>query len=454
MQLPQFVQQALQQLHAAGYEGYVVGGSVRDLVIGREPKDFDVTTNATPEQIQEVFDDTLYNNNFGTVVVRLFDDAIDENGEPIRHEVEITPYRAEADYSDGRHPDTIEFGVSLEEDLQRRDFTINAMAYNGEEIVDVYNGQEDAQARIIRTVGNAEERFTEDALRLLRACRFVAQLDFDIDIETEEAIVTLAPTIQKVSWERIRDEFMKIIASDNPYKGIWLMHKTGLLHEILPELSEGVDMEQNLHHIYTVFMHNVLALQYCPSEDPLVRLAALLHDVGKPRSKEGKGRDCTFHNHEHIGADMTRDIMKRFKFSKKDSERVEHLVRQHMFYYNPGELTDAAVRRLVKRIGWEHVDDLMAVRIGDRMGSGCQKEKPWKLVELERRMRDVSKDPMDTGMLKIDGNDMIAMGMKPGREIGIVLKAVLEDVLEDPSLNTKEYLMERATQIATESNYI
>lgn len=442
--LPQFVRTALHTLHAAGFEAFVVGGSVRDILIGREPKDFDITTNATPEQIQATFEDTLYNNDFGTVCVRITEDEA-------RHEIEVTPYRSESGYSDKRHPDTVEFGTSLEEDLKRRDFTINAMAFNGTEIIDLFGGQQDIQKKIIRTVGDPQERFSEDALRLLRATRFAAQLDFSLEQQTEEAIKKLHKTITAISFERIRDEIVKTVACDNNFRGIWLMYTTGLLQHIIPELLEGVGVTQNKHHIYTVFMHNLQAMQYCPSDDALVRFAALLHDVGKPRTKEGEGPDSSFHNHEHVGGRMVQKIMQRLKFSKKDSERVAHLVDQHMFYYNPGELTDSGVRRLLKRIGREHLDDLMAIRIGDRMGSGCQKEKPFKLVELERRIREVEKDPMDTTMLKIDGNDIMELtGLKPGREVGVIMKALLDDVLEDPSLNTQEYLTKRTHEILQE----
>lgn len=442
-QLPTYVTTALNTLHEAGFLAYVVGGSVRDLVIGREPKDYDMTTNAAPEQIQEVFDDTLYNNSFGTVAVRIVEG--DE-----RFEVEITPFRAEAGYSDGRHPDEVVFGVSLEEDLQRRDFTVNAMAFDGGEVVDPFEGQADCASKVIRTVGNARERFGEDALRLLRACRFAAQLDFAIEKETYDAICELAPTIKQVSWERIRDELLKIVASDNGYRGIWLMHTTGLLQYVLPELEEGVDVGQNKHHIYSVFMHNLLSMQYCTSEDSLVRFAALLHDVGKPRVKEGDGPDSTFHKHEHVGGEMAEEICKRLKFSRQDTARVAHLVKEHMFYYTPGEITDAGVRRMVKRLGRENIEDFMHVRVADRMGSGCQKEKPFKLIELERRMRDVEKDPIDTKMLKIDGNRVMEItGLTPGREVGEVMNALLEDVLEDPSLNTEEYLEARAKKLVT-----
>lgn len=445
MTLPQYVQTALNQLTAAGFEAFVVGGSVRDLELGREPKDYDITTNATPEQIQATFEDTLYNNAFGTVVVRILEEA---ESVAVRHEIEITPYRAEATYSDKRHPDSVKFGVSLEEDLKRRDFTINAMATDGSTIVDLFNGQQDCAGKLIRTVGDAHERFNEDALRMLRACRFASQLDFHIHPETVAAITALAPSIIRVSGERTRDELLKILASDNAYRGIWLMHTTGLLQYVIPELEEGFGVGQNKHHIYTIFMHNLLSLQYAPTDDPLVRFATLLHDVGKARTKEGDGPDCTFHQHEHVGASMVQAIMRRLKFSRRDTERISHLVGTHMFYYNTGEITDAGVRRLLKRIGRENLDDLMAVRIGDRMGSGCQKEKPFKLVELERRMRDVEKDPMDTTMLKLDGNDIMALtGLKPGREIGVILNTLLEDVLEDPSLNTEEHLTKRVKEL-------
>ncbi len=442
--MPQYVQEVLLVLKKAGFEAFVVGGSVRDLYLGKQPKDYDMTTNATPKQIQEVFEDTLYNNNFGTVGVRIVD-AVGK-----RQELEITPYRAEAEYSDGRHPDKIKFGVSLEEDLKRRDFTVNAMAYDGEKLIDLFGGKKDCDAGIIQTVGNPEERFGEDALRILRAARFAAQLDFSIAKKTEVAMKKLAPTIQRISWERIRDELMKTVAADNSFRGLYIMHTVNILQEILPELEEGVGVTQNKHHIYTVFMHNMQAMQYAPTEDTFVRFAALLHDIGKPRVKEGEGINSTFHNHEHIGADMVKEIMQRLKFSKKDTDRVEHLVRQHMFYYSQGEITDAGIRRLVKRMGKEHFDDLMAIRIGDRMGSGCQKEKPYKLVEFENRVREVEKDPMDTRMLNIDGHEVMKItGMKPGRTVGKIMNALLEDVLEDPSLNNIEYLSKRAQDIYT-----
>lgn len=439
--MPAFAMAALDQLHAAGFDAYLVGGCVRDTLIGREPHDFDITTNATPEQIQTVFGDTLYNNNFGTVVVRMYDDH------DMRHEIEVTPYRVESIYSDQRHPDAVVFGVSLEEDLRRRDFTVNALATDGKTIIDLFGGRADCRKKIIRTVGEPRDRFSEDALRLLRAPRFAAQLGFSLDPETLNAITRQTSDIRRVSSERVRDELLKTVLSDDAFRGFWIMHTSGLMREILPELEEGVGVSQNKHHIYTIFMHNMMSMQYCPSDDPLVRFAALLHDVGKPRTKEGNGADASFHQHEHVGGQMTWDIMRRLKFSRSDSERVAHLVRNHMFYYAQDEVSDAGIRRLLKRIGREHLDDLMAIRIGDRMGSGCQKEKPFKLVELERRIRMVEKDPMDVTMLAVNGNEVMHMtGLKPGREVGVILNTLLEEVLEDPSLNNRVYLEQRVMQ--------
>lgn len=440
IQLPRYVRTALRQLTDAGFSAYVVGGSVRDVLLSREPKDFDIATSATPEQIQKTFSDTLYNNAFGTVVVRIDDDDV-------RHEIEITPYRAESTYSDKRHPDAVRFGASLQEDLKRRDFTMNALATDGTQLYDFFEGKKDCAAKIIRTVGDPRERFAEDALRMLRANRFAAELGFYIEAQTFVAIQERVKDIRAISGERVRDELLKILQSDDAYRGFWLMHTTGLLNEIIPELEEGVGVTQNKHHIYTIFGHNIFSMQFCPSDDPLVRFATLLHDVGKTRTKQGDGPDSTFYQHDAVGGRMSYAIMQRLKFSRKDCERVAHLVANHMWYYAQNEVSDAGIRRLLKRIGRENLDDFMAVRIGDRMGSGCQKEKPFKLVELERRIRMVEKDPMDTTMLKIDGNDVMkSTGLKPGRAVGEILHALLEDVLEDPSLNTVEYLKKRVRE--------
>lgn len=439
IKLPTEVQQALTLLKQAGYEAFVVGGCLRDVLLEREPKDWDVTTNALPDQIQKVFPKSLYLNTFGTVTVRV--------GE---RDLEVTTYRSDGQYSDNRHPDQVQFGVTLEDDLARRDFTVNALAYNGADIIDLYNGQADITAGIIRAVGNPAERFQEDALRMLRAIRFTAQLGFRIEDHTWQALVQHKNLLKQVSAERVRDEFVKLLSSDDPLRAIWLMHLSGILADVLPELAAGVGVQQNLHHIYTVFFHNVLAMQFCPSDDWQVRLASLLHDVGKPNVKAGTGKLATFYNHEHVGAKLTRQIMKRLAFSNDDINRVVHLVKHHMFYYNVGEITDAGVRRLIQRVGLDNINDLMAVRIADRMGSGVYKDKPVKLLELEKRIEYVLKDPISTSQLAIDGNVLMSeFGMTPGAKIGVVLHRLLDEVMDDPKKNTLEYLKTKAQDIIT-----
>lgn len=440
LKFPKEVTTTLDRLNSAGFEGYVVGGSLRDVLMQREPKDWDITTNALPEQIQKVFPDSWYNNKFGTVGVRV--------GEL---ELEVTTYRTDLGYTDARHPDEVKFGVTLQEDLERRDFTINALASDGSELIDLFGGIQDIQAKKIRAVGNAEDRFAEDALRMLRAVRFASQLGFLIVEKTEAAIQRNHTLIKKVSMERIRDELMKTIASDDAMRGLWYMLDTGLLQHILPELLEGVCMAQNKHHMYSVFFHNAFALQSTPSDDPLVRLAALLHDVGKPKTKQGEYPNATFYMHEHVGSDMTSRIMKRLKFSTEEVKRVSHLVKHHMFYYSIGEITDAGVRRLIKRIGKENIKDIVDLRIGDRIGSGVQKDMPYKLVELLKRIEEVQKDPIDTRMLEIDGNDVIRLlKIRPSPVIGQIMNALLEEILDDPKKNTKEYLERRTMELAGE----
>ncbi len=440
IKLPPDVQQVLTQLRQAGFEAFVVGGCLRDLLLQLEPKDWDVTTNALPDQIQKVFPKSLYLNNFGTVTVR--------SGEM---EVEVTTYRADGAYTDHRHPDAVKFGVSLKEDLARRDFTVNALAFDGEQLTDLFNGEADLKAGIIRAVGDATVRFHEDALRMLRAIRFSSQLRFKIEGTTWRALIQQRDLIKHVSAERIRDELVKMLQTEDSFKAFWLLHTSGLLPYIMPELEAGVGVGQNLHHIYTVFGHNMFALQFCPSDDWRVRLAALLHDVGKPEVKQGNGINSTFHQHEHVGAKLSRTIMKRLAFSNDDINKVVHLVKHHMFYYNIGEITDAGVRRLVRRVGLEHIQDLMAVRIADRMGSGVYKEKPFKLIELEQRIEYVQKDPISTSTLAIDGTDIMEMfKWKPGAKIGVLLHRLLDEVMDDPKRNTEAYLTERATILGKE----
>ena len=438
--IPAPVQKLLNALQAAGHEAVAVGGCVRDSLLKREPKDWDLATAATPEEIQTVIPKSVYANRFGTVGVR-------SGG----HTYEITTYRTEGGYSNARHPDTVTFVRTLEDDLARRDFTINAMAARPDgTIIDPYNGQRDLTQHLIRTVGDPAERFQEDALRLLRAVRFATELDFMIDPATRRAIERQAPKLQSISGERIRDELLKILASPHPYEGVKKLYELGLLKQIIPELLEGEDFAQAKHHTDPVLTHNLLSLKHTPATDPLVRFAALLHDVGKPASARGKGEARTFHGHEVIGARMTKRIMQRLKFSKADTDRVTNLVRHHMFLFQ-FESTDKAVRRIIRRVGNENIDDLVDLRIGDRLGSGTKVGYTTKLKQFKERVVEVQQDPIDTRMLKINGHDLMTeLKLAPGPILGQIMDALLEEVLDDPKRNTTEYLLDRARVLAIE----
>lgn len=436
--IPAPVRKLLDVLTDAGHEAVAVGGCVRDSVLKRTPKDWDLATAATPEEIQAVFPKSVYANRFGTVGVRSGGDTY-----------EITTYRTEGGYADARHPDRVTFVRTLEDDLARRDFTINALAARADgRIVDPFDGQKDLAHRLIRTVGNPDERFGEDALRLLRAVRFAAELDFAIDPTVRKSIMANAGTVEHVSPERVRDELMKILASPRPYEGINDLYQLGLLALIIPELLEGENFAQAKHHTDPVLTHNLLSLKHTPATDPLVRLAALLHDVGKPASARGEGEARTFHGHEVIGARMTKQIMQRLKFSKEDTTRVVNLVRHHMFLFQ-FESTDKAVRRIIRRVGVDNIDDLVDLRVGDRLGSGTKVGYTTKLKQFKERVVEVQKDPIDTRMLKIDGHDLMTeLKLTPGPILGRLMDALLEEVLDDPKRNTKQYLLKRARELA------
>ncbi len=434
-------------MEKAGFEAYVVGGPVRDFLMNKEPKDWDLTTSAKPEEIQKIFPNNFYNNTFGTVTI-----TDKEDPEENLRNIEITTYRTEKGYSDGRHPDEVQFTPSLEEDLKRRDFTINAMALreteDKQDIVDIFNGRNDLAKKTIKTVGGPDERFGEDALRMMRAIRFAVQLDFEIEEKTFESIQKNSENIKKISIERVRDEFIKIILSDDPSRGIELLRKSLLLRYIIPELEEGVGMAQNKHHIYNIYDHLILALKNCPSEKLEVRLAALFHDIAKPRTKAGKGIDSTFYNHDYVGARIVEKIMRRLKFPEKRVKKTVHLVKNHMFYYNTGEVSEAGVRRLLSRVGKENMKDLMDLRIADRLGSGTPKAKPYKLRHLEYLIEKVSKDPISPKMLKIDGKKIMEiLEVKPGPKIGAILKVLLAEIIEDPKKNEIKYLEDRVKEL-------
>lgn len=454
--IPKEVQETIKKLEKSGFEAYIVGGCVRDLLMENPPaggpKDWDVATNAQPAEIQKLFPDSFYENEFGTVGIKVKKFLPNGNSEREHDVVEATTFRVESKYSDRRRPDEIKFAKTLEEDLGRRDFTINALALkiNGKniEIIDPFEGQKDLKNKIIRAVGRPDERFNEDSLRMMRAIRFYAQLNFSIEKKTETAIKKNAKNLKFVSLERIKDELEKIILSDNASEGINMLHETELLEYIIPELEKGVGIKQNRHHIYTIYQHSLLSLKHCPSQKLEVRLAALLHDIAKPQTKRGEGEFATFYNHDHVGAKITEKILTRLRFSSEIIKKVKLLVDQHMFYYNPEEVGESSVRRLIQKVGLENMQDLIDLRIADRLGSGVPKAKPYKLRHLEYVIEKVSRDAVSVKMLKINGSDLMKeLGIKPGPKIGAILDVLLSEVIEDASKNNKKYLLEQAKKL-------
>ena len=447
--VPTEVAQIITTLEKGGHEAYLVGGCVRDLLREQIPKDWDVTTNATPQEIQTLFPESFYENDFGTVGVKT------ESEDPRTHVIEVTPYRIESSYSNARHPDTVTFGRKLEDDLQRRDFSMNAIAYNptNDTLVDTYNGAEDIRLKRIVTVGEAQERFSEDALRMLRAIRLAAELDFTIESETASAIAEHAALITKVSHERIRDELVRILKSNNPMQAIFIAQRLGLLTHIIPEMEDGIGCDQNQAHSYDVFEHLLRSLQHAADKNYSfnVRLAALLHDVGKPASRryDNQKKDYTFYGHEVVGARMTKKILQRLKFPKDTTYIVEKLVRWHMFFSDPDEITLSAVRRMIRNVGEEHIQELLELRTCDRIGTGRPKEQPFRFRKYKSMVDEALRDPISVGMLKINGEKVIKiLGDGPGPKVGWILHALLEEVLDDPTYNTKEYLEKRAKEFA------
>ncbi len=454
--IPKSIEGIIHKINKAGFEAFAVGGCVRDWLLKKEPEDWDITTSARPEEIVKIFPDSFYENRFGTVGVKISKNKRGEKAEPEKKIVEITTYRQESKYSDKRHPDEIHFAKKLTDDLKRRDFTINAMALaltkNTPELIDLFFGKKDLQEKIIRAVGIPEARFSEDALRMLRAIRFSCQLDFSIEEKTFFAIRQNSPFLKHISQERIQVEFVKIILSPDPAGGVEMLRKTGLLKFILPELEEGVGVKQNRHHIYTIYKHSLLSLKFCPSQKLEVRLAALLHDIAKPQTKRGEGLYATFYNHDHAGARLAEKILKRLRFSEEIVAKVRLLISNHMFYYTPEEVTESSVRKLIQRVGLENMKDLIDLRIADRLGSGTPKAKPYKLRHLEYVVEKVSTDPLSVKMLKINGNDLIKeLEIKPGPKIGAILDVLLSEVIEDPKKNEKNFLLKRS-QILKKEN--
>jgi poly(A) polymerase/tRNA nucleotidyltransferase (CCA-adding enzyme) len=444
LKIPKEVELVVAELEKHGFQAYVVGGCVRDLLLGKEPEDWDVATSAKPEEVQKIFPENFYENKFFTVTVQT------KSENPKLKEIEVTTFRADFEYGDRRRPGRVEYAKTIEEDLSRRDFTVNAIALRQKKIIDPFQGQKDLQAKLIRAVGNAHDRLTEDALRMMRAVRLATVLNFDIEKKTKEAIQKCAELLKEISAERVRDEFRKIIMSDHAKEGVELLCNLGLLQYIMPELQEGYGVAQNKHHKYTVWEHNLLSLDYAAKQkwNFAVRLAALLHDVAKPRVKQGTGPDATFYNHEIVGAKMAKAMLSRLKFPSKDIEKITKLIRYHMFYYNVDEVSESSVRRLVRKVGQEHMDDLLKLRMADRIGSGVPKAEPYKLRHWQYMIEKVSRDPLSVTMLKVNGKDIMEMlGIAPGPRIGWLLQILFGEVLDDPKKNERLYLEKRLKEL-------
>ena len=429
--VPKDVERVVDTLIANGFEAFVVGGCVRDAIRGVDPQDWDVATSARPDEIQRHFKRSLYTNRFGTVVV--------SSG---AHEIEVTTYRIEAGYADHRRPEEVAFTESLHEDLARRDFTMNAMAWrptpSGGELVDPFDGRADLEARVVRAVGDPAERFAEDALRMLRAVRFATVLRMRIEPRTADAIVANAQLAETLSGERIQQELDKILLAERPSTGIRLLSDLGLLAVLCPELELCKTIPQDKAVAQDVFEHLLITVDATPPE-LVLRLAGLFHDVGKPETFA----DGHFHQHEFVGEAIARRVLRRWKYPKDTVTAVAHLIRHHMFWYQ-ADWTGSAVRRFIRKVGLDVIPDLFALRRADNIGSGLRPPRMYALEDLWTRVqaeieRSTAFSPRD---LEIDGNDVMReLGIGPGPEVGRVIHAVFERVLDDPDLNARERLL-------------
>lgn len=433
IRLPDKVNKIIEILTAAGYEAYAVGGCVRDSILGKEPSDWDITTSATPEETKRLFDRTIDTGiKHGTVTIML-----DREG------FEVTTYRIDGDYEDGRHPKEVTFTASLEEDLRRRDFTINAMAYNEQcGLVDIFGGVRDIEQGIIRCVGNAEERFTEDALRMMRAVRFSAQLGYQIDAETKSAVRRLAPNLKLISAERIQAELVKLVTSPHP-DYLRIAYETGITEQVLPEFDICMKTPQNNpHHCYSVGEHILHAMQKIDA-DKVLRLGMLFHDIGKPKTMTVDEKGIT-HNKGHaiVGEKMAREILHRLKFDNDTIDKVAKIVLYHDQEITP---TDSGVRRAVNRMGGDIFPMLFPVRRADICAQSDyhREEKLQKLAYIQEIYDGIlqRQECLSLRDLAVTGSDLIALGIPAGREIGMLLKELLEIVLEEPERNTKEELL-------------
>jgi poly(A) polymerase/tRNA nucleotidyltransferase (CCA-adding enzyme) len=455
--IPEEVVKTVETIEKAGFEAYLVGGCVRDIFLGHKPKDWDITTNARPADIQAIFPKTVYENTFGTVAV------VNENtpDETLKI-IEITPYRTESTYSDRRHPDEVKFSDRLEDDLKRRDFTINAIAINLsngaiKDIIDLYGGISDIRSKFIKTVGNPIDRFNEDALRMMRAIRLAVELGFTCNPETFLAIQSHNSLIKDVSMERIRDEFVKILMSEQPKLGIEMLRDAKILQHIIPELEFGIGIKQPQAHLYDVWEHLLRTVQHSADKgfDLEMRLSALFHDIGKPKTK-GFSRDTnqpTFYGHEVVGSRETRKILDRMRFSRATIEKVTKLVRWHMFFADPEQISLAGVRRMVVNVGPENIWNLMDLRMCDRIGTGRPREDPYRLRKYKSMIEEALRAPISVKMLKIDGKKIMEINnIPPGPKVGLILNALMEEVLENPNLNTEDYLNKQSQLLFSKSD--
>lgn len=465
--LPNYVQKVGRILLKEGYECYLVGGAVRDIVIGKKPHDYDLATDALPDEMLNMFPKSISTGaKFGTVIVLVQD----EHGET--YEVEVTTFRCEAGYVDGRWPSSVTFVEDINRDLGRRDFTFNAMAVDFSklnlddgveekevEIYDPFGGIDDIKKKMVRAVGTAIERFKEDGLRSFKACRMASQFGFTIEPQTMEAIKESVSVAESISMERVRDEFMKMLLnSPKPSVGIELMKEAGLLQIFLPELLEGYGVEQKLYHADDVYHH---AIKTCDSAEDSVKLAALLHDIAKPRTDMGNGH---FYGHDRMGADIAEKILKRLKFPKAEIERTKKLIVNHMFFYPHIEdgmseeektnielhkWSDSAVRRFIQRVGEENIDDLFKLRMADAQSNASTSFKPDEITILQKRISEIRHHDMALKItdLKLNGEDLEKVGIPKGPQMGIILKQLLDAVIEDPLQNRKENLEKLALEL-------
>ncbi len=434
--LPDEVKNIISKFKDNGFEIYIVGGAVRDLLMGKIVYDWDFTTNATPEEILKLYPDGFYDNSYGTVGVEYSKDE---------RPFEITTFRTEHGYSDGRRPDNVSWGKTLEEDLKRRDFTINSFAHDGEKLIDLFNGQKDLNSKLIRAVGEPSERFGEDALRMMRAVRIAGELNFKIEEKTFEAIQQNSTLINKIAKERIKDELFKILKSNNPYTGVVHLKETGLMQEIIPELTKCFGVEQkspSRHHIYDVGTHLLMSLKECKSKDPVTRFATLVHDIGKPQTfRKLPTGVITFYNHEMVSTRIAENIADRLKFSSKEKDKFIKLVRFHQFTVDENQ-TDSAIRRFITNVGLEYIDDMLDLRVADRLGGGAS-ETSWRLEEFKKRLVEVQKQPFSIKDLKVSGKDVMdILKIKPSPKVGEILEKLFDKVVENKISNDKDSLIE------------